>query len=113
MPFSGPLLAVSVFYLGQSRLPSFSSYRFRYERLLGARVRPWLPGAFAAAAMLPSLEPNRRKLLLETIPEAVATAPGWSIREPAFYTEWVEQCEPDIGRASWRDRAWESVESLV
>src|SRR3546814_6520150 len=94
MPFYGPLIALSGFDLGQGRLPSFSSYRFLYERLLGARVRPWLPGAFASAAMLPSLDPTRRKALLETIPEAVATAPGWSIREPVFYPEWVEKCEP-------------------
>lgn len=92
--FYGPLIAVSGFDLGQGRLCGFSSYRFLYERLIGARVRPWLPGAFSAAAMLPSLEPNRRKLLLETIPEAVATAPGWSIREPVFFPEWVEKCEP-------------------
>lgn len=93
MPFYGPLITVSGFDLGQGRLPTFSSYRFLYERLLGACVRPWLPGAFAAAAMLPSLEPNRRKQLLETIPEAVAVAPGWSIREPSFFPEWVEKCE--------------------
>ncbi len=92
--FYGPLIAITGFDLGQARIPTFSSYRFLYERLLGARVRPWLPGAFAAAAMLPLLEPNRRKELLETIPEAVAVAPGWSIREPVFYPEWVEKCEP-------------------
>lgn len=92
--FYGPLIAVSGFDLGQGRLPSFSSYRFLYERLLGARVRPWLPGAFASASMLPSHDPMRRKQLLETIPEAAAVAPGWSIREPVFYPEWVEKCEP-------------------
>src|SRR3546814_8906267 len=35
MPFYGPLIALSGFDLGQGRLPSFSSYRFLYERLLG------------------------------------------------------------------------------
>lgn len=93
MPFYGPLVALSGFDLGQGRLGSFSAYRFLYERLVGARIRPWLPGAFAAAAMLPSLDPAQRKYLLQTIPEAVATAPGWSIREPVFYPEWVEKCE--------------------
>src|SRR3546814_13414497 len=39
MPFYGPLIALSGFDLGQGRLPSFSSYRFLYERLLGARVK--------------------------------------------------------------------------
>lgn len=94
MPFYGPLIAISGFDLGQGRLSGFTSYRFLYERLLGASVRPWLPGAFAAAAMLPTLEPNRRKLYLETLPEAAAVAPGWSIREPVFYPEWVEKSEP-------------------
>src|SRR3546814_15130791 len=94
MPFYGPLIALSGFDLGQGRLPSFSSYRFLYERLLGARVRPWLPGAFASAAMLPSLDPARRKALVETIPEAVATAPGWSISDPVFSPTRVGTCNP-------------------
>jgi len=94
MPFYGPLVAVSGFDLGQGRLNSFAAYRFLYERLLGSAVRPWLPGAFANAAMLPSLDPSYRRSLLETIPEAAATAPGWSIREPVFFPEWVEKCEP-------------------
>ena len=47
--FMAPLIAVSAFDLGQDRLPGFASYRFLYERLLGAHARPWLPGAFCAA----------------------------------------------------------------
>jgi hypothetical protein len=92
-PFMGTLITVTAFDLGQSRLPNFLSYRFLYERLLGATVRPWLPSAFCAAASLPHLQPERRKTLLQSISEAAATAPGWSRREPTFYPEWVEKVE--------------------
>lgn len=91
--FQGPLTALTGFDVGQGRLSGFSAYRFLYERLLGARVRPWLPGTFAASAMLPSLEPTRRRALLETIPEAVATAPGWSSKEPVFFPEWIDKSD--------------------
>ncbi len=94
-PFMAPLVSVSAFDLGQSRLTSFSAYRFLYERLLGAAVRPWLPGAFCAAASLPHLHPNQRKILLQSISESAATAPGWSAREPSFYPAWVEKIDMD------------------
>ncbi len=81
--------------LGQNRLNSFSAYRFLYERLIGAGSRPWLPGAFCAAASLPHLHPERRRALLQSISEAAATAPGWSTREPTFYPEWVEKIDID------------------
>lgn len=96
-PFMAPLVTVSAFDLGQSRLDSFSAYRFLYERLLGAGARPWLPGAFCAAASLPHLHPERRRALLQSISEAAATAPGWSNREPSFFPEWVEKI--DMGKA--------------
>jgi len=89
--FMGKLVRVSAFDLAQERLDSFSAYRFLYERLLGAQVRPWLPAAFCAAAALPQIRPARRKSLLHSISEAAATAPGWSTREPCFYPEWVEK----------------------
>jgi len=91
--FMGPLVTVSAFDLGQGRLDNFSAYRFLYERLIGADARPWLPGAFCAAATLPHLQPERRKLLLQSISEAAATAPGWSSREPTFFPEWVEKVD--------------------
>lgn len=90
-PFMGKLLRVTAFDLAQERLTSFSAYRFLYERLLGAHVRPWLPSAFCAAAALPQIRPDRRKDLLKSLSEAAATAPGWSEREPAFYPDWVEE----------------------
>lgn len=92
-PFMAPLITVSAFDLGQGRLTSFSAYRFLYERLIGARVRPWLPGAFCAAAALPHLHPELRRKLLQSISEAAATASGWSSRQPAFYPYWVEKVD--------------------
>ncbi len=91
--FMGRLVRVTAFDLGQNRLSAFSSYRFLYERLIGAGARPWLPAAFCAAASLPNLHPSRRRLLLQSISEAAATAPGWSAREPVFFPEWVEKVE--------------------
>ena len=89
-PFIGTLVRVSAFDLAQERIGCFSAYRFLYERLLGADVRPFLPSAFCGAAALPQIRPNRRKNLLQSISEAAATAPGWSEREPAFFPEWIE-----------------------
>ena len=50
--FMGPLLRITAQDLAQERLDSFSAYRFLYERLLGAKARPWLPAAFCGAAAL-------------------------------------------------------------
>ena len=95
-PMMGPLITMTAFDLGQDRLPEFASYRFLYERLIGASVRPWLPGAFCAAAALPHLHPERRRTLLQSISEAAATAPGWSNREPGFFPEWVDKVDMTI-----------------
>lgn len=92
-PFFAPLVILTAFDLGQDRLAGFGSYRFLYERLIGAHVRPWLPGAFCAAAALPHLHPEKRRILLQSISEAAATAPGWSNREPCFFPEWVEKVD--------------------
>jgi hypothetical protein len=88
--FMGPLFRVTAQDLALEQIESFSAYRFLYERLLGARVRPWLPAAFCAAAALPQIRPARRKVLLQSLSEAAATAPGWSDREPCFIPERVE-----------------------
>ena len=92
-PFLAPLMALTAFDLGQGRLTSFASYRFLYERLIGAEVRPWLPSAFCAAAALPHLHPELRRKLLQSISEAAATASGWSNRQPAFFPYWVEKVD--------------------
>lgn len=91
--FLGPLVTISAFDLGQGRLTSFASYRFLYERLIGAQIRPWLPGAFCAAAALPNLHPELRRQLLQSISEAAATASGWSNRQPSFFPHWVEKVD--------------------
>jgi len=88
--FMGPLLRITAQDLTLEQIESFSAYRFLYERLLGARARPWLPAAFCAAAALPQIRPARRKVLLQSLSEAAATAPGWSEREPCFFPERVE-----------------------
>jgi hypothetical protein len=89
--YMGKLLRIAAFDLAQERIECFSAFRFLYERLLGAEVRPFLPSAFCAASALPQIRPDRRKHLLQSISEAAATAPGWSSREPSFYPEWVEK----------------------
>jgi len=91
--FMAPLTTVSAFDLGQGRIGCFASYRFLYERILGAETRPWLPAAFCAAASMPHLPPERRKMLLQSISEAAATAPGWSARMPSFFPEWVDKVD--------------------
>ncbi|MGB5483675.1 hypothetical protein [Parasphingorhabdus sp.] len=91
--FMPSLISLAAFDLGQGRIHSFPAFRFLYERLLGPESRPWLPGAFCAAASLPHLHPKTRKELLQSISEAAATAPGWSTREPSFFPEWVEKVD--------------------
>ncbi len=91
--FMPALISLAAYDLGQGRINSFPAFRFLYERLLGPDVRPWLPGAFCAAAALPHLHPKTRKQLLQSISEAAATAPGWSTREPSFFPEWVEKVD--------------------
>ncbi|MBX7534002.1 hypothetical protein K3165_13785 [Qipengyuania sp. 1XM1-15A] len=89
--FIGKITRVAAFDLAQERIECFSAFRFLYERLLGAEARPWLPSAFCAAAALPQIRPERRKMLLQSLSEAAATAPGWSDRAPGFYPEFIEE----------------------
>lgn len=88
--FIGPLIRITAQDLARDMLHGFSAYRFLYERLIGAAARPWLPAAFCAAAALPQIRPARRKLLLQSLSQAAATATAWSDREPVFYPEKVE-----------------------
>lgn len=99
-PFLAPLVTIAAFDLGQGRLTTFSAFRFLYERLIGAEVRPWLPSAFCAAAALPHLQPELRRTLLQSISEAAATASGWSNRQPAFYPYWVEKVDTGTSLAN-------------
>lgn len=84
------LVGLIAFDLGRGKIQTFSALRFLYERLLGSRVRPWLPAAFCAAAALPQIRPERRKLLLQSLSEAAATAAGWSLREPYFFPDFID-----------------------
>ncbi|WP_164118963.1 hypothetical protein [Sphingorhabdus sp. Alg239-R122] len=95
--FMAKLVRLAAFDLAQEKLACFSAFRFLYERLISADVRPWLPSAYCAAAALPQIEPSRRKLLLQSISEAAATAPGWSTRAPVFYPEWVDDVKVAAG----------------
>ena len=88
--FIGALTRISAQDLAQEQLDGFSAYRFLYGRLLGAGARPFLPAAFCGAAALPQIRPERRKMLLQSLSEAAATAEGWSRREPTFYPERVD-----------------------
>ena len=81
-----PLITLSVFDLGSGGLATFAQYRFLYERLLGADIRPWLPGAFAAAAALPHMLPNQSQALLASLGDLTDR---WSSREPTFYPSWL------------------------
>src|SRR3954467_3802341 len=58
-PVMGPLVTMTAFDLGQDRLPDFASYRFLYERLIGAAVRPWLPRALFAPPPPPPPPPQQ------------------------------------------------------
>jgi hypothetical protein len=89
-PFLAPIVRLAAFDLGQGRITSFSAFRFLYERLVGAEVRPWLPSAFCSAAALPHLHPELRRKMLQSISEA---ASGWSNRQPAFFPYWVEKVD--------------------
>jgi hypothetical protein len=89
--FIGKLTRVAAFDLAQDRIECFSAFRFLYERLIGPEARPWLPSAFCAASALPQIKPSRRKVLLQSLSEAAATAPGWSERAPSFFPEYIER----------------------
>ncbi|MEH3122121.1 MAG: hypothetical protein PGN16_09100 [Sphingomonas phyllosphaerae] len=88
-----PLITLAAFDLGQGRITTFSAFRFLFERLVGAKVRPWLPSAFCSAAAMPHLHPELRRRLLQSISEAAATASGWSSRQPSFFPHWVEKVD--------------------
>lgn len=90
-PLMAPLIALTAADLAEGKLESFAAYRFLYERLIGAAVRPWLPSIFCAAAAMPGLHPALRGSLLKSIGERDAMAAGWSCREPVFFPEWVEK----------------------
>lgn len=89
----GQLITLSAFDLSGGKISGFCAYRFLYERLLGASVRPWLPSAFVGAAALPYIHPELRKALLGSICARDAAAAGWPNSHPAFIPEWIDEVE--------------------
>ena len=87
------LVPLTVFDIAHRDLNSFSAYRFLYERLLGAAVRPWLLGAFCTAAAHPQLHPEHRRQLLQSINAGNCGAQGWSIREAVFHPQTIDADE--------------------
>ena len=85
------LIRLSAFDLQQGKLTSFSAYRFLYERILGAAVRPWLVSAFCAAAAMPSVHPELRAELLASVSMQDIASAGWTAHEAIFFPEWVEK----------------------
>lgn len=87
--YFGVLVRISAQDLARGFLGSFAAYRFLYERLLGPALRPLLPASFCAAATLPHLEPDLRRLLLESVNEDVATATRWPQCAPSFVPSYI------------------------
>jgi hypothetical protein len=82
-----PLIEATAFDISSSRLASFRPYRFLYERLLGARIRPWLASAFLAAVGLPYFPAAVRKSLVATLEGALVD--DWSPTEPVYWPRWL------------------------
>jgi hypothetical protein len=89
----GPLVGLATFDLSNGCLNGFGPFRFLYERLFGAEVRPWLPSVYMAASGMPLLHPAERKNLLHAISEKAACGDAWSNRNPQFFPEWVEKVD--------------------
>ena len=87
--YMGALVRIAAHDLALEQIETFSAFRFLYERLLGASSRPYLPAIFCGAAALPQISPAIRRVLLQSLSETAATAPGWSEREPSFFPERV------------------------
>jgi hypothetical protein len=81
--FLYPLIEVTALDLSWAALATFAHYRFLYERLLGARVRPWLPTAFMTAAALPYAPAVVRRALIATASDALTDQ--WSLAEPVYW----------------------------
>jgi hypothetical protein len=81
--FLYPLIEASAFDISCADIANFAQYRFLYERLLGARVRPWLPTAFMTAASLPYIPADIRQALIATAGDALTD--DWSNVEPVYW----------------------------
>jgi hypothetical protein len=85
------LIRLSAFDLQNGKLSSFAAYRFLYERLLGAAVRPWLLSGFTAAATLPCIHPELRAELMRSLGDREIGEADWSSCEAKFVPKWIEK----------------------
>jgi len=86
-----PLIRMSSFDLQEGKLTSFDAYRFLYERLLGAAIRPWLMSAFCAAATMPCVHPQLRGELFESLLCRDMAAINGGTGAAVFFPEWIEK----------------------
>ena len=87
--FLYPLMEMTAFDISCAKIASFSQYRFLYERLVGARVRPWLATAFMAAVSLPYIPADVRQALIATAEDGLAD--DWSHAEPVYWPRWLPE----------------------
>lgn len=85
--FLFPLVAITTMDLACGPISAFAQYRFLYERLLCAMVRPWLPAAFRAAVALPHFPAHMRQKLIGTVTSAFDNR--WSVLEPTYFPTWL------------------------
>lgn len=85
------LIKLSAFDLQSGKLTSFAAYRFLYERLFGAAVRPWLLSGFTCAATLPCIHPELRAELMGSLSRAEIIETCSNGGEATFVPEWVEK----------------------
>jgi hypothetical protein len=82
-----PLIEATAFDISSGGITSFDEYRFLYERLLGARIGPWLPTAFLAAASLPYFPLVARNYLMATFEGTCSD--GRADAEPVYWPCWL------------------------
>lgn len=91
--FFGSLVKVSTCDLLLGSIKSYLAYRFLYERILSPRIRPWLPGAFMAAAVDPRMKADCRARLLQSVQKADVSISAYSVQEPIFYPEYIDKAD--------------------
>jgi hypothetical protein len=85
----GKLAIIAIFDIKQMSLNGFAEFRFLYERLLGARVRPHLPSVFMLVSGQPIFTPDQRLYLHDGITDEMIATASWSKTEPVLFPEWI------------------------
>lgn len=78
----------TAFDLQYDEMHHFMAYRFLYERLFGAGIRPHLAQAYSGAASSPSLTAEGRRQALAGITMFEQTEEHFDADEPQFFPEW-------------------------